>query len=121
MRFTANYQRLSDVIDIIIPTTVSLAKRAGKVSSGESAVKESIRSGSAHLVLIAEDVSANTFKSITDSCAYYNVSYISIGTKAELGHSIGKEFAAAVAICDAGFAKSIDNKITANINGGEVL
>ena len=106
---------------IKIPSTVSLAKRAGKITSGESGVKEAIRQGTAHLVLLAEDVGPNTLKSITDSCAYYNVKYISFGTKEELGHAIGKGFAAAIAICDTGFAASIEKAITANINGGEVL
>ncbi len=106
---------------IKIPTTVSLAKRAGKVVSGESAVKEAIRHGNVALVILAEDVSANTLKSITDSCAYYNVKYISLGTKEELGRAIGNSFNAAIAICDIGFAKSIEKAITANINGGEVL
>lgn len=106
---------------IKIPSTVSLAKRAGKVSSGESAVKDAIRSGVAHLVLLAEDAGPNTSKSITDSCAYYNVKYIPCGTKEELGRAIGKSFAAAIAICDKGFSNSIEKSITANINGGEVL
>lgn len=109
------------MIKIKIPTTVSLAKRAGKVSSGESGVKDSIRQGIAHLVLLAEDAGPNTTKSITDSCAYYNVKYISFGTKEELGRAIGKSFAAAIAICDKGFSVSIEKAITANINGGEVL
>lgn len=106
---------------IKIPTTVSLAKRAGKVSSGEDAVKESIRGGSAALVILAQDAGANTTKSITDSCAYYNVKCLSFGTKEELGHAIGNSFNAVIAIRDAGFAKSIEKAITANINGGEVL
>ncbi len=103
---------------IKIPTTVSLAKRAGKVASGEDAVKESIRNGSAALVILAEDAGANTFKSVTDSCAYYNVKYISLGTKEELGRAIGNSFNAVIAIRDAGFAKSIEKAIN---NGGEVL
>ncbi len=106
---------------IKIPTTISLAKRAGKVVSGESAVRESVRNGSAALVILAEDVGPNTSKSITNSCAYYNVKCISQGTKEELGHAIGKGFAAAIAICDTGFSNSIERAISANINGGEVL
>lgn len=103
---------------IKIPTTVSLAKRAGKVASGEDAVKEAIRNGSAALVILAEDAGTNTFKSVTDSCAYYDVKYISLGTKEELGRAIGNSFNAVIAIRDAGFAKSIEKAIN---NGGEVL
>lgn len=109
------------MIKIKIPSTVSLAKKAGKVVCGEKNVKNSIKSGQARLVLIAKDTGANTFKSITDSCAYYNTKYISIGTKEELGHAVGNSFNAVLAVCDEGFAKSIEKAITANINGGEVL
>jgi len=84
-------------------------------------VKNAIRNGSASLVLLATDVGANTFKSITDSCAYYNIKYISIGTKEELGHAVGNSFNAVIAVCDKGFANSIEKSVTANINGGEVL
>lgn len=106
---------------IKIPSTVSLAQKARKVICGEQNVKNAIRSGTVSLVLIASDTGANTFKSITDSCAYYNVKYIAAGTKEELGHAVGNSFNAVLAICDEGFAKSIEKAITANINGGEVL
>ncbi len=109
------------MIKIKIPTTVSLAKKAGKIVHGEANVKEAIRAGNASIVIIASDTGANTLKSITDSCAYYNVTYHLAGTKEELGHSIGKSFCAAIAVCDDGFAKSIEKSFAANINGGEVL
>ncbi len=115
------------MIKIKIPATISLAKRAGKISGGEEAVKESIRNGSAALVIMAEDLGSSTKKSLTNSCSYYNVKYIFLGTKEELGRAIGKGFAAAIAICDKGFAESIEKNVEkttqqlANINGGEVL
>ncbi len=98
---------------------VGLAKRAGRVLSGESASKEAVRFGKAHLVIIAGDASANTAKSLTDSCKYYGVPYYIYGTKDTLGHSIGHEFNAALCVTDAGFAKSIEKCLQANINGGE--
>ena len=112
---------LSDVIKIKIPSTVSLAKRAGKVVSGESAVKEAIRFKKAFLVIVAQDVSKNTFKSISDSCSFYNIPLYTLGTKEELGGAIGNNFNAAIAICDKGLADSIEKAIKANINGGEAL
>ena len=44
---------------------LGLAKRAGRLLSGESAVKEGVRFGKAHLVVIAGDTSCNTAKNIT--------------------------------------------------------
>lgn len=106
---------------IKIPSTVSLAKKAGKTVSGEEAVKEAVRCGKASLVILAEDAGRNTEKSIKNSCAYYDVRLVRLGTKEELGRAIGRSFNAVIAVCDRGFAESIETKIVANINGGEVL
>ena len=93
---------------------LGLAKRAGKVASGESACKEAVRFGSSHLILIACDASANTTKNITDSCKYYDVPYASVGTKESLGHAIGNEYNAVVSVNDEGFANGILKHIQAN-------
>lgn len=98
---------------------LGLAKRAGKVICGESAVKNAVRYAKAQLVIIAEDASANTSKSITDSCKYYSVPYYIYSTKDELGHAVGHEFHACVALSDKGFSDSIEKCLQANINGGE--
>ena len=98
---------------------LGLAKRAGKVICGESGVKNGIRYFKSQLVIIAEDASENTAKSITDSCKYYGVPYYFYSTKDELGHAVGHEFHACVAISDKGFSDSIEKCLQANINGGE--
>ena len=86
---------------------VSLAKKAGRITSGESACKEAIRFGSSHLIIIAQDASANTRKNITDSCIYYEVPYVIAFEKDTLGHSVGNEYNAVISINDEGFAKGI--------------
>ncbi len=93
---------------------ISLAKKAGRVVSGESACKEAIRFGSSHLIIISEDASANTKKNITDSCKYYAVPYVIAFCKDTLGHSIGNEYNAVVSINDEGFAKGILNYFQTN-------
>lgn len=100
---------------------IGLAKRAGKAVCGEGAVKDSIRYGKAQLVIIAEDASDNTKKSVSNSCIYYNVPYYICGTKSELGNALGKEINASICISDRGFAKSIEKHLQSNTNGGEVL
>ncbi len=98
---------------------IGLAKRAGKVVSGESAAKDSIRFGKACIAIIAEDASDNTKKSITNSCKYYEVKYYIWSNKNDLGHALGNNFNAVVCITDHGFAKSIEQHLQANTNGGE--
>ena len=96
---------------------IGLAKKAGKVKSGEANVKLSVAEGSAYAVLIASDISDNTKKSITNSCKYYGVDYYTVGDMLTLGHSIGNDFNAAVAITDEGLANLITERLKNN-NGG---
>lgn len=98
---------------------LGLAKRAGRVVSGESACKEAIRFGKSYLILLATDVSANTSKSITDSCSFYEVPYVITGTKESLGAAIGNAFNAVVSVNDEGFANGILKHLNANIKEGE--
>ena len=86
---------------------VSLAMKAGKIASGEFCTEKEIKSGYACLVIVAEDASDNTKKMFTNMCNFYEVPMFICGTKEELGHAMGKELRASLAITDPGFAKSL--------------
>ena len=86
-----------------------LATRAGKIASGEFQTEMAIKSGTAFLVVIAKDASDNTKKLFQDKCSFYKIPIIFFGTKEELGHAIGKEYRASLAILDKGFAEAIIN------------
>lgn len=90
---------------------IGLASRARKVSSGEFSVEKAIKSYNAFLVIIAEDASDNTKKKFSDMCSYYETPIIFYSSKDELGHSIGKEYRASLAILDENFAAGIMEKI----------
>ena len=81
--------------------------QAGKVKSGEFAAEKSVKTGRAALVIVAGDASDNTKKKFRDMCAFYKVPFMEYGTRETLGHSIGKEFRASLAIEDVGFYKAI--------------
>ncbi len=83
---------------------LGLATRAGKVVTGEELVVREIQGRRAHLVILAEDVSSNTMKKVTDKCSFFNVERHVWGSREELGHAIGKESRVVLAITDAGFA-----------------
>lgn len=87
---------------------LGLAKRAGKVVSGEFGVEKAVKSGKAYLVIVAEDASDNTRKNFTDMCTYYHLPLIFTGTKETLGRAIGCELRASAAITDSGLAKGIE-------------
>ena len=82
---------------------ISLATKAGRCASGEFMTK----SGRSSLVVVAEDASDNTKKKFRDMCKFYKVPMIVYGDKDTLGHAMGKQFRASLAILDEGFAKGI--------------
>ena len=86
---------------------VSLATKAGKTASGEFCTEKEVKTGMAELVIVAEDASANTKKKFKNMCDFYEVPIYFYGDKDTLGHAMGKEFRATLAVTDAGFAKGI--------------
>ena len=77
---------------------LGLATKAGKIASGEFAAEKAVKSGKAHLVIVSEEASDNTRK------------------KEELGHAMGKEMRASLALLDAGFSKALVKQM--ELNGG---
>lgn len=86
---------------------VSLATKAGKTASGEFCTEKEVKTGMAELVIVAEDASDNTKKKFKNMCNFYEVPIYFYGDKDTLGHAMGKEFRAMVAVTDAGSAKGI--------------
>ena len=84
---------------------LGLAMKAGKVSSGEFATEQAVKSGSAYLVILT--ASANTQKKFRNMCAYYKVPCILFGDKEQLGRAIGREYRSSLAVCEAHFAEKI--------------
>lgn len=90
---------------------LGLAERAGKVVSGEFSTEKAVKSRKACLVVLASDASANTRKHFSDMCVYRNIPLCIYGNKEELGHAIGKQMRANLAVTDKGFADSIRERI----------
>ena len=88
---------------------IGLAVRAGKMISGEENIINAVRSGKAHMVLLASDASGNTKKMYSDKCRYYTVRIFEYGTKEVLNH-------AALACCDKNFSDAIEKLL---IGGGK--
>lgn len=90
-----------------IHSLLGLATRGRNLTSGESQVLDAIRSGEALLVIVSEDASDNTKKLFTDKCSYYEVPLKIWGTREGIGHAIGKELRASVAVLEPGFADKL--------------
>lgn len=90
---------------------VGMAMKAGKVVSGEFSTEKAVKTGKAFLVIVSEAASENTKKMFRNMCSYYEVPMYVYGTKEDLGHSMGKEFRASLAVTEEGFAKSIEKRL----------
>lgn len=86
---------------------LGIAMRGRNLVSGEFQTEEAVKTGSAMLVIVAEDASANTKKLFHDKCSFYEVPVYEYGMKEELGRAIGKDIRSSLAVCDAGLADAI--------------
>ena len=95
---------------------LGIARKAGKTASGETGAEAAVKSGEAKLLLVSADASANTKKKFYDKCTYRSIPIYLFGKKEELGHAIGKEMCASLAILDSGLAEALVKQI--RLNGG---
>lgn len=95
---------------------IGLATKAGKAVSGEFSTEKAVKTGKAWLVIVSAEASENTKKQFANMCAYYKVPIYFFGGKEELGHAMGKEFRASLAVLDEGLSKAMVKQL--NLNGG---
>ncbi len=86
---------------------LGLAARGRKLVSGEFMTEKAVKEGSARLVILAEDASDNTKKMFGNMCEFYQVPLYTMSNKELLGHTIGKQICASLAVTDDGLAKAI--------------
>lgn len=86
---------------------LGLAARGRNVVSGEFATGKAVKTGTACMVIVASDASDRTKKDFEDMCHFYEVPVFVESTKEELGHAIGKEERASLAVTDEGLTKAI--------------
>ncbi|SFG56560.1 Ribosomal protein L7Ae [Lachnospiraceae bacterium C7] len=86
---------------------LGISAKAGKVASGEFSTEKAVKEGKAYLVIVSNEASDNTKKKFTNMTNFYEVPYKEFGTKDELGHYIGRQFRASLAITDENLAKAI--------------
>lgn len=87
---------------------IGLAKRAGKLITGEELTVKAIQADRAQLVFLASDASKNLNKKIADKARTYDVHVIQIFSENELSRAIGAN-RKVVAVVDDGFAKKMES------------
>lgn len=94
-----------------ILSLLGIAAKSGSVLSGEFSTEKAVKEGKAYLVIVAEDASENTKKMFRNMTDFYEVPMYLYASKETLGHFIGKEFRASLAVTNEGLARSIEEKI----------
>ena len=94
-----------------VMSMLGVAAKAGGIVSGEFSTEKALKEGRAYLVIVAVDASENTQKHFSDMAAFRGVPIYRYGDKETLGHSVGKEFRASLAVTNEGLARSIEDKI----------
>ncbi|KRM91058.1 L7Ae/L30e/S12e/Gadd45 family ribosomal protein [Liquorilactobacillus cacaonum] len=85
---------------------LGLARRAGKLTTGEEGVLKKIRTKKVKLVFVASDGSEATKKKFIDKCTSYQIDINCDFTKQELSSAIGTS-RTIVAVDDLGFSKKM--------------
>ncbi|AFM42426.1 ribosomal protein HS6-type (S12/L30/L7a) [Desulfosporosinus acidiphilus SJ4] len=89
-----------------IQSLIGLARRAGKVASGEAQVEALLKKRMGYCLILAEDA-PGAQKKFEHWATDLKLPVVITGTKHELGYSIGLSPRSAVLILDQGFAKAI--------------
>ena len=89
---------------------LGLAQKAGKIVSGDFAVKSALKSGTVKLLVVAEDTAPNSKKELCYLAEQAGVPVVELLTRWELGGALGKGQRAAAAITDSSFASMLQGK-----------
>ena len=91
-----------------LASMIGLCRRANRLGCGVDTIKDALKTGRAHVVLLASDPSDRTRKQLCDKCRTAGVELIPVSlTKEELGRACGLMELSACAVLDAEFAKAI--------------
>lgn len=101
-------------------TFLGLAKKAGKIESGDESVAIAARAGKAKLILTASDAGRSTVARAASSgetagCPVVATAY----TKGELGGALGRDTVGVAAVTDIGFASAFIHKLSNEMPGLE--
>ena len=97
-----------------ISGTLSICRRAGKLTGGADEVKSAVLRHEARLVILSSDLSENTRRDIARLCEREGVKRADIDyTMDDVSDAVGKRWGI-LAITDSGFAKSVLKKLSEN-------
>ena len=100
---------------------LGLCQKAGKLISGSTQCEKVIRAKKAALVIISSEASKATADKFHYLCKSHNIRILTIGTKKELGHAIGKGSRTLVTVLDSGFSEILLKEYKQIQHGGDQI
>lgn len=97
---------------------LGLARRAGSVVRGVSAVRDAVRSGEARLVILAEDASAGQLGKLTGLLEAREVVVRWMESRERLGLAIGQAPISALAVTTQSFAEALSGLMRSHPHDG---
>ncbi|ABZ84845.1 ribosomal protein, l7ae family [Heliomicrobium modesticaldum Ice1] len=101
---------------------LGLARRAGKIAAGDSAVEANLKKQKVFLLLFTEDASAGVVQKYSHWCGDLGIPTVTYGQKEVIGQAIGLSPRTLVAVLDEGFAKAIHKAVhETTAESGQIL
>lgn len=100
---------------------LGLAARGRNLVSGEFSTEKAVKEGKAALVIVSSEASDNTKKKFSNMCSFYRIPIYFYADREALGHAVGKEIRASVAVTDQGLADSISRHLEESQDMTEVI
>lgn len=90
-----------------IDSLIGLARRAGYLAVGTTATEVAVKKGRAYLVVLSVDLAFNSRDAMEHLCRRHGVPWIDYGNRSQLGHAIGRDERAVLAVTSKEFAEAI--------------
>lgn len=89
-----------------------MARRSGRLSIGREAVRDAVRQGRAHAVLLSLDSGEAIRREMIGLTRKRGIPLLQAGDRATVGSAVGRRTVAVLSIDDPGFAHAIAEAIT---------
>lgn len=110
--FDTVYQEVRRLLYKRLRTCLSLGQKAGAIVSGYVPLRQAFARAGVLYIILAEDIATGRAEEYRSWCTQHGVPYVTLFTKEELGHIIGKPSRSAVGLTAPHFLKLLLARLT---------
>jgi ribosomal protein L7Ae-like RNA K-turn-binding protein len=110
--FDTVYQEVMRLLYKRLRTCLSLGQKAGAIVSGYVPLRQAFVQARVLYLILAEDIATGRVEEYRSWCTQHGVPYVTLFTKEELGHIIGKPSRSAVGLTAPHFLKLLLARLT---------